>query len=225
MNRRAASSESLADAAFQAIEEMVVTLALGPGRRVTERTLCELTGFGRTPVREALLRLAQGFLIEIQPRNGVLITPIDYDIILMTVEVRRHVERLIVERAARYADDRDRRRLDGLRAAFQDAASRGDALAFIRTDNALNQLLNSAARHPVAAKIAGPLHSVSRRMGFALGEASGAGFSITGPSHQRLIEAVVVGDVAGSVEALDSLLDGVDKLARECITDEAARVA
>ncbi len=220
-----ATPASLADAAFQLIEEKVVTLALAPGSRVTERALCELTGYGRTPVREALLRLAQGFLIEILPRNGILIAPIDYDIILMTLEVRRHVERLIVERAARYADDRDRRRLDALRSAFQDAADRGDALSFIRADSALNQLLNAAARHPVAAKVAGPLHSVSRRMGFLLGRSAGAGFKITGPGHQRLIEAVVAGDVAASLEALDVLLDAVDKLARECMAVEAPRVA
>ena len=135
----------------------------------------------------------------------------------MTIEVRRHVERMIVERAARYADDRDRRRLDALRTAFRDATDRGDALAFIRTDNALNQTLNAAARHPVAAKIAVPLHSVSRRMGFALGEASGAGFNITGPTHERLIEAVVAGDVEASIAALSALLDAVETIARDCI--------
>lgn len=222
---RSPAGESLADAAFQVIEEMIVTLALEPGRRVTERMLCEMVGYGRTPVREALLRLAQGFLIEIQPRNGVLITPIDYDIILMTIEVRRHIEGLIVERAARYADDRERRRLDKLRGTFQDAADRGDALSFIRTDNALNQLLNSAARHPVAAKIAGPLHSVSRRIGFALGVGTGAGFNITGPGHQRLIEAVVAADPVASRAALDDLLDGVERLVRDCILAEVAGVA
>ncbi len=205
-------SESLADAAFQAIEEKIVTLELAPGTRVTERALCVLTGFGRTPVREALLRLSQGFLIEILPRNGILIAPMDFDVIVMTLEVRRHVERLIVERAARYADDRDRRKLDSLRAAFQDATDRGDALSFIRTDNLLNQTLNAAARHPVAAKVAQPLHSVSRRMGFALGRANGEGFNVTGPRHQRLIEAVVASDVPASLNALDELLDAVEVL-------------
>lgn len=205
-------TESLADAAFQAIEEKIVTLELAPGARVTERALGVLTGFGRTPVREALLRLSQGFLIEILPRNGILIAPMDFEVIVMTLEVRRHVERLIVERAARYSDDRDRRKLDSLLAAFQDATDRGDALAFIRTDNLLNQTLNAAARHPVAAKVAQPLHSVSRRMGFALGRANGAGFEVTGPTHQRLIKAVVAGDVPGSLEALDDLLDAVDAL-------------
>lgn len=205
-------TESLADAAFQVIEEKIVTLELAPGSRVTERALCDLTGFGRTPVREALLRLSQGFLIEILPRNGILIAPMDFEVIVMTLEVRRHVERLIVERAARYSDDRDRRKLDSLRAAFQDATDRGDALAFIRTDNLLNQTLNAAARHPVAAKVAQPLHSVSRRMGFAIGRANGAGFDVTGPGHQRLIQAVVEGDVPASLTALDELLDAVDAL-------------
>ncbi|WP_417579434.1 GntR family transcriptional regulator [Pelagibacterium sp.] len=205
-------TESLADTAFQMIEEKIVTLELAPGSRVTERGLCALTGYGRTPVREALLRLSQGFLIEILPRNGILIAPIDFEVIVMTLEVRRHVERLIVERAARYSDDRDRRRLERLKPAFQEATDNGDALAFIRTDNLLNQTLNAAARHPVAAKIAQPLHSVSRRLGFALGRSGGAGFNVTGPIHQQLITAVVAGDVPASLGALDELLDAVDAL-------------
>jgi DNA-binding GntR family transcriptional regulator len=216
--------ESLADAAFQIIEEKIVTLELAPGSRVTEASLCQQTGFGRTPVREALLRLSQGFLVEILPRNGILIAPMDFDVIMMTLEVRRRVERQIVERAARYADDRDRRKLDSLRAAFQDATDRGDALAFIRTDNMLNQTLSAAARHPVAAKVVQPLHSVSRRMGFALGRANGTGFKVTGPMHQRLIEAVVAGDVDGSIRALDDLLDAVDELKRLCAREGFDRV-
>lgn len=214
MNFVRPASESLADAAFQVIEEKIVTLELTPGRRVTESALGHLTGFGRTPVREALLRLAQGFLIKIQPRNGVLIAPMDFDVILMTLEVRRHVERLIIERAARYADDRERNRLESLKAAFQSATDLSDALAFIRADNALNQTLNAAARHPVAAKVAQPLHSVSRRMGFALGRVNGAGLNVTGPIHQRLIEAVVAGNVPDGLGALDDLLDAVDALKR-----------
>lgn len=208
--------ESLADSAFRLIEEKIVTLELAPGSRVTERALCDLTGLGRTPVREALLRLAQGFLVDILPRNGILIVPMDYEVILMTLEVRRHVERLIVERAARYCDDRDRRRLVALRAAFQDATDQGDALAFVRVDNSFNEALNAAARHPVAAKVAQPLHSVSRRMGFALGQANGAGFNVTGPIHQRLIDGVVAGDVEASLGALDELLDAVHELRQLC---------
>lgn len=209
------ASGSMADVAFDLIEEKIVTLELAPGSRVTERFLCDLTGLGRTPVREALLRLAQGFLIEIQPRNGILITPVDYDIIMMTIEVRRYVEQLIVERATRYADDRERRRLSALRQAFSSATERGDALAFIRADNALNQMLNSAARHPVAAKMANQLHSVSRRLGFTVGEQSGEGFNMTGPTHEKLIEAVVAGDTSASIAALMNLLDGVEAFSRK----------
>lgn len=206
---------SQADLAFQAIEERVVTLELAPGSRVTEQQLRDMTGLGRTPVREALLRLAQGYLIEILPRNGIYIRPIDYDVIMMTLEVRRSVERLIVQRAARYADDRERRQFGVLRERFQDATERADAVAFMRADHAFNQLLNTSANHEVAAKIVGPLHSVSRRMGFVLGRDAGAGFNKTGPEHINLIDAVVAGDEAAGIHALDVLLDDVTAIARE----------
>lgn len=211
MNKTVSQTEM----AFQAIEERVVTLQLAPGSRITEQQLRELTGLGRTPVREALLRLAQGFLIEILPRNGIYVRPIDYDVIMMTLEVRRSVERLIVERAARYADDRERRQFELIRSRFQEATSRADAVDFMRADHAFNLLLNASANHEVAAKIVGPLHSVSRRMGFLLGKDAGAGFNKTGPEHMRLIDAVVNGNEKAGVEALDVLLDDVTAIARE----------
>lgn len=208
---------SQTDAALHLIEEMIVTLQLPPGSRVTEKSLAELTGFGRTPVREALLRLVQGFLVEILPRNGILIAPIDFEVILMTLEVRRHLEHLIVERAARYANDRERRQLEALIPIFGQAAAEGDALAFIRADDKLNALLNSAAAHPVASKMIHPLHSVSRRVGFALGRVGGQGFGITGLRHQDLIRAIVAGDPEASLKAQDTLLDGVVELTHMCM--------
>lgn len=210
---------SQTDAALHMIEEMIVTLQLQPGVKVTEKSLADLTGFGRTPVREALLRLVQGFLVEILPRNGILITPIDFDVILMTLEVRRQLEHLIVDRAARYANDRERRRMLALIPVFGQAADSGDALGFIRADDALNALLNSAAGHLVASKLVHPLHSVSRRMGFALGRIGGQGFDVTGPLHQQLIQAVVEGNSSASLQAQNTLLDGVEELARRCILE------
>lgn len=52
------ASESLAEQAYQILERLIVTLELEPGTLVNERTLIDLTGMGRTPLREAIQRLA-----------------------------------------------------------------------------------------------------------------------------------------------------------------------
>jgi len=73
----AASARSLTDQAYYRIRELIVRLELAPGSFVNERDLMELVGLGRTPVREALRTLARDRLVEVLPRRGIFISPIN----------------------------------------------------------------------------------------------------------------------------------------------------
>ena len=61
--------------AYEAIESMIILNELAPGRLISESMLMDLTGFGRTPVREALQRLDREAMVEIHPKRGVLVAP------------------------------------------------------------------------------------------------------------------------------------------------------
>jgi DNA-binding GntR family transcriptional regulator len=94
---------SLADQAFYAIRELIVTLELAPGAAINERELTERLTIGRTPVREALRRLAQEQLVEVYPRRGIFVTTVDVRDLAKLCEVRAVLEpeaaRLAAERA------------------------------------------------------------------------------------------------------------------------------
>ena len=95
--------QSLADKAYHAIRGLIVSLALAPGALIDERELIERLGIGRTPVREALRRLAQEQLVEVYPRRGMFVTPVDARALARLSEVRAVLEpeaaRLAAERA------------------------------------------------------------------------------------------------------------------------------
>ena len=76
---------------------------LAPGAVVTEAMLAERLGIGRTPIREALQRLAREHLVSIQPRRSVTIAPIDVRSQLRMLELRRSVESPVVASATRRA--------------------------------------------------------------------------------------------------------------------------
>ena len=63
--------QSQAEQAYELLEEKLVTLELPPGAQVSEGRLIELIGLGRTPVREAIQRLAQQELLQVLPRKGL----------------------------------------------------------------------------------------------------------------------------------------------------------
>jgi DNA-binding GntR family transcriptional regulator len=55
---------------------LIVTCDIEPGSRLTEREVIERLGFGRTPVREALVRLAHDGLVTVRPRSGYQVVPL-----------------------------------------------------------------------------------------------------------------------------------------------------
>jgi DNA-binding GntR family transcriptional regulator len=96
---------SLADQAYYALRELIVSLELAPGSAIKEPELTARLGIGRTPVREALRRLALERLVEVYPRRGMFVTTVDVRDLARLCEVRAVLEpeaaRLAAERATR----------------------------------------------------------------------------------------------------------------------------
>jgi len=105
---------SLAEKAYHAIRELIVTLELAPGAVIDERALIERLSIGRTPVREALRRLAQERLVEVYPRRGMFVTGVDVRELARISEVRAALEPEAARLAAERATDPEREELTGL---------------------------------------------------------------------------------------------------------------
>lgn len=152
---------SLAEQAYRLLEEQLVTLKLVPGAFVSEGDLIDLTGFGRTPVREAIQRLAQQELIRIMPRKGLLITPVVRASMLQILEARKPLERLIVYRASLNAKDAQR---SGFSAIARELTISHDSFdEFLRLERELGELLDNCSGNPWAAAVISPLRSHCRR--------------------------------------------------------------
>src|ERR1700716_3347794 len=94
-------TETLTEKAYRALEEDIVTLRIPPGSVVSEAMLSRRLGVGRTPVREALQRLAREWLVVIMPRRGIVVSDIDPVRQLRLLEARRETERLLARCAAK----------------------------------------------------------------------------------------------------------------------------
>jgi DNA-binding GntR family transcriptional regulator len=92
--------ETLTDRAYRLIEELIVTLALPPETILSEQSLAQRLAIGRTPIREALQRLARDGLVVILPRRGILVSQINLKTQMRLLEVRRELERLMARGAA-----------------------------------------------------------------------------------------------------------------------------
>ena len=165
MNRQSAvNHDSLAQRAYHLLAEKLVTLALPPGSMVSEGELIEMTGFGRTPVREAIQRLAQQEFFDIVPRRGLLVTPVTRSNMLHILEARKPLERLIIYRASLNAKDAQRSDLAAISRELTTTHDRFEA--FLKQVHILDELLNTCAGNPFAAAAVSPLRGHCRRLLF-----------------------------------------------------------
>ena len=221
MNRRAAvpaaPAQSLTDLAYAHLEELIVTLKLRPGAAVSEAELSDLTGIGRTPIREALQRLAREKLVNILPRRGIVVCEINVGTQLKLLEVRRELERLIARSAARRATGEERARFRELARDFVKSAKSDDDVTFMRTDREFNGLCSQAAHNEFAASAMALMHSLSRRFWY-LHYKQAADMPLTAKLHADIATAIAEGDEEAAARASDRLLDNIEKFTRDTVS-------
>ncbi|WP_316979392.1 GntR family transcriptional regulator [Shumkonia mesophila] len=202
---------SLAGKAYKALEEKIVMLELAPGEIYTEKDLAIIVGLGRTPVRDALLRLEHDQLLSVIPRQGIMILPLDFERDLLALDLRAVVERIVVERATRLATLIERKRLARMADEMEKAAEDKDVLAFTRLDDAFHDFIANCAQQPFAAKTLEPLHSLSRRAGTILFRQDFER-EIVEASHTHYVLMRAIAD--GDLERADAAFDGLIERAR-----------
>lgn len=157
----ATPARSLSEQAYELLEGMLVNLDLPPGAQVSEGQLIEMIGLGRTPVREAIQKLAKQELFIVLPRKGLVVTPISRGSMLHILETRKPVERVIVYRAALNAKDDQRSEIAAI--ARKLSISHENFDDFLKLDQDLNTLLDECADNPFATAAVSPLRSHCRR--------------------------------------------------------------
>jgi DNA-binding GntR family transcriptional regulator len=212
-------TRSLTDEAYARLEELIVTLQLPPGVAVSEAMLSERLGIGRTPIREALQRLAREHLVVVLPQRGNLVSEIDVKKQLRLLETRREVERLIVRCAARRANPDEREEIRQLAVTFSRAAEKNDSRTFLRADKRFNDLSLQAARNEFAAGAIGLMHGLSRRFWY-LHYRQAADLPETARLHAHVASAIAAGNEDAAAKALDALLDNIETFTRATVSTD-----
>lgn len=208
-------TQTLSEQAYRQMEEMIITLELTPGAVVSVSDLCEQTGIGRTPLRDALQQLADERLVEIIPRRGIRITQIHLRDHLTLLETRRVLDRLVACRAARRAESLDRGALEACGTAMREAAEAGALSEFMRLDRQFDEIVVDAAQNPFAAEAVKPLHAHCRRFWYKF-EARGD-LRRSAQLHEQLIEAIVSADESRASDASDALIDYLEDFTRAAL--------
>jgi DNA-binding GntR family transcriptional regulator len=203
-----AEAESLTERAYSLLEEMICTLQLPPGTPVSEAELSSRLGIGRTPVREAMQRLARERLLLILPRRGCIVTAIRPEEEVMLIETRRVIETLVIGAASTRASESERRQFGEVAAKMKTALRTDDFDAFARLDAEFNRLCIAACRNQLAGSMMQVIAPLNRRFWFTH---HGRTLSKEGvEAHIEIALALSRGDAKGAISGTERLLRYVE---------------
>jgi DNA-binding GntR family transcriptional regulator len=209
---------TIAQEAYERLRRDIIEVRLLPCTPVSEVDLAMRFGTSRTPVREAVIKLALEGLIEVYPQRGTFVAPIKLAEVFNSQFVREAIECAAIEKAVPKIGDAQIAALSAnldLQRAHQAA---GDPDAFFEADEMMHALLMAAAGHaaawPVVQGAKGQLDRVrhltirrERKLSAALAE------------HVAIADAVARRDTAGALAAMRVHLRGLfDSL--EALRDE-----
>jgi len=204
---------SLSERATYAIRELIVTLELAPGSPVSERELMERLGLGRTPVREALRTLAQEKLVEVYPRRGIVVSPVDVGDLAALSEARLALESLAARLAAERANDADREVARELLAELPRLADTRDERALIELDQRIHRHVYRCAHNPFVESTLNEYYTLTLRIWFlALDRVARLDDAVT--EHAELLQAICDGDAPRAEAVMRHHIQGFERAIR-----------
>jgi len=137
----------LSDQAYGQLRDLIVSLQLEPGALIAERETMAALGVGRTPLREAIHRLAHEGLVDVVPRRGSFVSHVSLTDLTHVFELRQAIEGLSARLAAERATNQDRAALVVFLREARQRVSQPDEAAHLAMDRRFHSLVATATRN------------------------------------------------------------------------------
>ncbi|MPY88694.1 MAG: FCD domain-containing protein [Luteitalea sp.] len=183
------------------IEEEIATGLLMPGSRLDEAELAERFGLSRTPVREALIQLTSTGILEMRPRRGAVVPEVPPHRLVEMFEVMAGLEAMCGRLAARRMSDVEHQELLRAHTSCEAAQASQDADAYYHQNELFHHVIYEGSHNSFLAEQASALHKrlrPYRRLQLRVRDRIRTSFA----EHQRIVDAIVMGDVDVAGEAL-----------------------
>jgi DNA-binding GntR family transcriptional regulator len=182
---------SIADQVYGVLEGRIVNGELEAGSRLHQENISEELGVSRTPVREALARLAADGLVELFPNRGARVADVALEDMRTAYEARLAVEPV----AARYAAERrTQKQLEEMKAAIGDQRKTRDPRATYAAIRRFHLAVVDGAGNPLLSRFAGTLWTGRIAIHVFLRQADRAVLDADVEEHEEILAAIENGD-------------------------------
>jgi DNA-binding GntR family transcriptional regulator len=203
-----ARSRTAATLVYRVLRTDIIAMRVSPGQAINEKAVALEHGVSRTPVREALLRLAGDRLVEIFPQSGTFVTRIPIAALPEAIMVRKALEDLTVRRATERIDRERTATLRGIVDRAHKLELSGDYDGFHAADEAFHAFIAETAGHPGIWQLIEQVKvQVDRYRRLTLPVPGRMGRVVV--EHAALVAAMATGDPDKASAAMAAHLDGL----------------
>jgi DNA-binding GntR family transcriptional regulator len=181
------------EATFQTLKSLLVEGKIAPGSKLNERELAESLNVSRTPIREAIRRLAADGLVELIANRGAIAVQLSIDDVIHTFDVIAELEGYSGELAAKNISGSTLSELEALQYEMMASYARRDLSSYFKLNLRIHRLINQAANNPVLATLFSQVNSRIEALRFRSNQ-DGVKWEKAVEEHQEMLDALKARD-------------------------------
>ena len=210
-------AQSQSEAAYLRIRERIVSLEMPPGSVVNEARLREALHIGRTPIREALQRLARENLVRSVPHRGTFVTDVNITDLARITEVRVVLESHAAKLAAEKLSGSDRESIENLIEVLQ-GERLSDQRELMLLDQEVHRRIYQATRNPFLEATLERYFNLSLRLWYLVLDRE-VRLRQAVDEHVELLKAVLAGDGTKAEEIMRRHVVGFEREIRKVLVE------
>jgi DNA-binding GntR family transcriptional regulator len=215
--KSAGSARSQSEEAYLRIRERIISLDMPPGSVVNESRLRQELKIGRTPIREALQRLARENLVRSIPHRGTFVTDVNITDLARITEVRVVLESHAARLAAERLSTSDRDSFAQLLELLEDGPGL-DQRQLMRLDQQIHREIYRAARNPFLESTLERYFNLSLRLWYLVLDRE-VGLRQAVEEHAELLRAILAGDGPGADDSMRRHVTGFEREIRKVLVE------
>jgi DNA-binding GntR family transcriptional regulator len=208
---------SHSEAAYLRIRDRIVSLDMAPGSVVQEARLREELGIGRTPIREALQRLALENLVKSVPHRGTFVTDVNITDLARITEVRVVLETHAAKLAAERLAGSDRPAIQEMLNVLE-AGGATDQHELMRLDQQIHRQIYRAARNSFLENTLETYLNLSLRLWYLVVDRE-VRLREAVAEHVELLRAVLAGDGSRAEDGMRRHVTGFEREIRRVLVE------
>ena len=187
------NSQNLHEAIFQKLRLLLVEGKIIPGSKLNERELAESLNVSRTPIREAIRRLAADGLVELIANRGAIAVQLSLEDVIHTFNVIADLEGFSGELAANNISDTVLSELEALQYEMMASYARRDLSTYYKLNLRIHHLINQAANNPVLAQLFSQVNARIEALRFRSNQ-DGVKWEKAVEEHQEMLDTLKARD-------------------------------